>query len=67
MMSNGKCKKYSRRTLNTASSAVATTTVSAAKPTPGIFGTNPKWDGKGSHWWHYLLFFLCFGFIWMWL
>ena len=40
--------------------------VAAAKPDPGIFGTNPKWDGKGSHWWHYLLFFLCFGFIWMW-
>ena len=29
----------------------------------GIFGTNPKWYGE---WWHYLLFFLCFGFIWMW-
>jgi acetyl esterase/lipase len=32
----------------------------------GIFGTNPKWDGQGNHWWHYILFFLCFGFIWMW-
>jgi len=29
----------------------------------GIFGTNPKWNGA---WWHYLLFFFCFGFIWMW-
>ena len=29
----------------------------------GIFGTNPKWYGA---WWHYLLFFLLFGFIWMW-
>ncbi|MDR1735193.1 MAG: DUF4091 domain-containing protein [Oscillospiraceae bacterium] len=29
----------------------------------GIFGTAPKWYGE---WWHYLLFFLCFGFIWMW-
>jgi uncharacterized repeat protein (TIGR01451 family) len=29
----------------------------------GIFGTAPKWYGA---WWHYLLFFLCFGFIWMW-
>jgi len=32
-------------------------------PSKGIFGTNPKWDGA---WWHYILFFLCFGFIWMW-
>jgi len=29
----------------------------------GIFGTNAKWYGA---WWHYLLFFFCFGFIWMW-
>ena len=29
----------------------------------GIFGTNPKWSGA---WWHYLLFFFCFGFLWMW-
>jgi len=29
----------------------------------GIFGTNAKWNGA---WWHYLLFFFCFGFIWMW-
>jgi len=29
----------------------------------GIFGTNPKWYGE---WWHYVLFFFCFGFIWMW-
>ena len=28
----------------------------------GIFGTNAKWYGA---WWHYILFFLCFGFIWM--
>jgi hypothetical protein len=28
----------------------------------GIFGTNAKWTGE---WWHYLLFFLGFGFIWM--
>jgi len=32
-------------------------------PAKGIFGTNAKWYGE---WWHYLLFFLCFGFIWMW-
>jgi len=32
-------------------------------PDKGIFGTNPKWSGA---WWHYLLFFFCFGFIWMW-
>lgn len=29
----------------------------------GIFGTNPKWNGA---WWHYILFFLGFGFAWMW-
>jgi len=29
----------------------------------GIFGTNAKWNGA---WWHYLLFFVGFGFIWMW-
>ena len=28
----------------------------------GIFGTNPKWDGA---WWHYILFFMLFGWIWM--
>jgi hypothetical protein len=36
------------------------TNVTQAK---GIFGTNAKWYGA---WWHYLLFFLCFGFVWMW-
>jgi len=29
----------------------------------GIFGTNPMWNGA---WWHYILFFVGFGFIWMW-
>ena len=33
------------------------------KDAKGIFGTNAKWYGA---WWHYLLFFFCFGFIWMW-
>jgi len=33
-----------------------------SKAPRGIFGTNPKWTA----WWAYLLFFLCFGFIWMW-
>ena len=33
------------------------------KQNKGIFGTNAKWYGE---WWHYLLFFFCFGFIWMW-
>jgi len=28
----------------------------------GIFGTNPRWTGQ---WWHYVLFFIGFGFIWM--
>ena len=32
-------------------------------PAKGIFGTNPKWYGA---WWHYILFFIGFGFIWMW-
>ena len=40
-----------------------TLTVNAVTPARGIFGTNPKWYGA---WWHYLLFFFCFGFIWMW-
>ena len=31
-------------------------------PPPGIFGTKPQYN----QWWHYILFFLCFGFIWMW-
>ena len=38
-------------------------TQAIAKLPKGIFGTNAKWYGE---WWHYLLFFLCFGFIWMW-
>jgi len=29
----------------------------------GIFGTNPRWTGE---WWHYVLFFLGLGFVWMW-
>jgi len=29
----------------------------------GIFGTNARWYGE---WWHYVLFFIGFGFIWMW-
>jgi len=33
-----------------------------SKAPRGIFGTNPRWTA----WWAYLLFFLCFGFIWMW-
>ena len=28
----------------------------------GIFGTNARY----TQWWCYILFFLCFGFIWMW-
>ncbi|MCL2299953.1 MAG: InlB B-repeat-containing protein, partial [Firmicutes bacterium] len=34
-----------------------------ATSTKGIFGTNAKWYGA---WWHYVLFFIGFGFIWMW-
>jgi len=33
-----------------------------AQADKGIFGINAKWYGE---WWHSLLFFLCFGFIWM--
>ena len=32
-------------------------------PEKGIFGTNPRWTGA---WWHYVLFFVGFGFLWMW-
>ena len=35
----------------------------ASTPAKGIFGTNAKWNGA---WWHYILFFVGFGFIWMW-
>jgi len=31
-------------------------------PPKGVFGTKPQY----SQWYHYILFFLCFGFIWMW-
>jgi len=31
-------------------------------PPRGIFGTQPQYN----QWYHYILFFLCFGFIWMW-
>jgi len=40
------------------------TVTATYKDTPrGIFGTNDKWYGE---WWHYILFFFAFGFIWMW-
>jgi hypothetical protein len=32
-------------------------------PPRGIFGTQPMWTGE---WWHYILFFIGFGWIWMW-
>jgi len=51
----------------TASTATTTTTTSPTTqpppPATGIFGTLPRWTGE---WWHYLLFFIGFGFIWMW-
>jgi len=56
-------------TIGDAKSATTTFTMPASNVTvtasyrSGIFGTNAKWDGQ---WWHYLLFFICFGFIWMW-
>jgi len=46
-----------------AKNVTVTATYKDAPPSKGIFGTNAKWYGA---WWHYLLFFLCFGFIWMW-
>ena len=44
---------------------VAVTQAGRTPPAPpkGIFGTNAKWYGA---WWHYILFFIGFGFIWMW-
>ena len=42
---------------------VATVTAVFKDAPKGIFGTNARWYGE---WWHYVLFFLCFGFIWMW-
>jgi len=43
--------------------AGAVTVTAGIKDAKGIFGTNAKWTGA---WWHYVLFFLGFGFIWMW-
>jgi len=37
--------------------------IAAPTPTKGIFCTNARWYGE---WWHYVLFFLGFGFLWMW-
>ena len=37
--------------------------IAAPTPTKGIFCTNARWYGA---WWHYVLFFLGFGFLWMW-
>ena len=53
-------------TAMTTTTAPTTTTTTITQPPPpvtGIFGTNPKWYGA---WWHYILFFVGFGFIWMW-
>ena len=47
----------------TVTATYKTTGGGTEQPQKGIFGTNPKWYGA---WWHYLLFFFCFGFIWMW-
>ena len=41
----------------------AVTVTAAFKDAKGIFGTKARWTGE---WWHYVLFFLGFGFIWMW-
>ena len=49
--------------VNGAQGAVsATTTIPPSPPPHGIFGTNARY----TQWWCYILFFLCFGFIWMW-
>jgi len=39
-----------------------TVTPPSQPPPKGILGTNARYN----QWWHYILFFLCFGFIWMW-
>ncbi|MCL2105517.1 MAG: hypothetical protein FWH26_00365 [Oscillospiraceae bacterium] len=36
--------------------------VQPPEPSRGIFGTQPQYN----KWYHYILFFLAFGFIWMW-
>ena len=41
----------------------AVSVTASFKDAKGIFGTKARWTGE---WWHYLLFFACFGFIWMW-
>ena len=53
----------SATTTFTMPAGAATVTATYKDAPKGIFGTNAKWYGE---WWHYLLFFLCFGFIWMW-
>jgi len=53
----------SASTTFTMPAGAATVTANFKDAPKGIFSTNPKWYGE---WWHYLLFFLCFGFIWMW-
>ena len=53
----------SASTTFTMPTGAATVTATFKDVPKGIFGTNAKWYGA---WWHYLLFFFCFGFIWMW-
>ncbi|MCL2299156.1 MAG: hypothetical protein FWC27_03295 [Firmicutes bacterium] len=56
-------QKASASTSFTMPANAVTVTAAFKDPPKGIFGTKARWTGE---WWHYLLFFLCFGFIWMW-
>ena len=47
---------------NVTATAVYENITNSPSPPKGIFGTNARY----IQWWCYILFFLCFGFIWMW-
>ena len=52
---------YIRVTAQDGSTKDYTLTITRAQP-KGIFGTKPQYN----QWYHYLMFFFLFGFIWMW-
>jgi len=47
---------------NDANSGMVTAEFPPTNGVPGIFGSHPKWYGA---WWHYVLYFIAFGWIWM--
>jgi len=53
---------FTVKVANGAGNAIKALSITIAAQPKGIFGTQPQY----TQWWHYLLFFLCFGFIWMW-